>query len=572
MKFAKLAQVLEELEKINSRNLMTEVIADYLTAVGKEEIKQAVYLLLGELGPLYARVDFGLADKMVARAIAKTVEMEVGEIMAVFKQTGDWGEVVEKLKVQSSNVKMQNAALTIEEVYERLLHIAQASGEGSQEAKIEKLAALLRQTTSIEAKFIVRTVLGKMRLGFSDKTILDAVAVMDGGGVERKKRLEQVYQLLPDIGEIGRLVKQYGSNELKNHVAIQVGVPIMPALAQRLRSADEMIGKMKKVVVEPKFDGQRVQIHFQKGVIVKAFARSLEENTSMFPELERIGDQIKADSVILDCEAVGYDPETGGMKPFQETITRKRKYGVEEVSKLVPVRFNCFDILLLNGESLLMKPLYQRRKILAEVIESGEVLRVDDYIVTENAEELRQYHQRQLDLGFEGAMVKQYDGVYQPGRTGWNWVKFKEVETAVGKLSDTIDGVVMGYYRGRGKRSALGIGAFLLGIWDEEKQVYVTVAKIGTGLTDEQWREMKRRVDMIFTETRPKEYVVAAGLVPDVWAEPKVVVEIAADEVTASPVHSSGWGLRFPRLVRFRDDKRVEQITTVEEIKSLRES
>jgi len=239
------------------------------------------------------------------------------------------------------------------------------------------------------------------------------------------------------------------------------------------------------------------------------------------------------------------------------------------VSKTVPIRFNCFDILLLNGESLLDRPLFERRKLLLKVVGEGETLVVDDYMVTDSADELREYHRKQLELGLEGAMVKQYDGIYQPGRTGWNWVKFKEVEEADGKLSDTVDGVVMGYYRGRGKRSKFGIGAFLLGIRDDN-EVIVSVAKIGTGLTDEQWKEMRDKVDSNFAMSCPGNYRVPDGLVPDVWADPKIVVEIAADEITKSPLHSSGYGLRFPRLVRFREDKLVNQATTVQELESIK--
>lgn len=560
-----MVNLLVELEKTASRNLMTEMIAEYLKDIDQREISQVVYLLLGELGPQYARIDFGLADKMVMRAVAQVTGESPEAVKVEYKRTGDLGQVMLDLSKEENT-----GTETVSLIYEQLIQVARASGKGSQEQKINLLVDLLHKVSPVERKYIIRMVLGKMRLGFSDKTILEALAVLDGGGKQGREILDWAYQVSPDIGAIAKGVKQAGLKGLPKQIRIRVGVPIMPQLAQRLKTADEMIAKMGKVVVEPKFDGQRVQIHYdQEQQILKTYARSLEENSLMFPELVTARKQIKASSVILDCEAVGYDPVTGRMKPFQETITRKRKHNVANISKDIPIRFNCFDILYLNGESLIQKPLCERRQLLEEAIGEGEVLVLDDYIVTNTAAELRAYHKQQLQSGLEGAMVKQYDGVYQPGRTGWNWVKFKEVEEARGKLADTIDGVVMGYYRGKGKRSSFGIGAFLLGILGEDGEHLVTVAKIGTGLTDEQWKELRNRVDGHFAMERPQQYVVAEGLLPDVWAEPHIVVEIAADEITRSPIHSSGYGLRFPRLVRFREDKQVTQATNLTELKEI---
>lgn len=580
MQFSAVVELLHELEGTRSRNVMTEALATFLFSVEEREIREVCYLILGQLGPLFRRIDFGMAEKMMIRAIARAVESPAEEIMKLNKQMGDLGETTEQLFRQqpARNASRSEAGgglgdrgqgLTAMEVYERLVEIAQAGGEGSQEQKVDLLARLFKHMSPQEARYVVRIVLGKMRLGFSDKTILDALAVMDGGSKAGRDRLEIAYQSSPDIGVIAALVKQWGLMQAAEQVKATLGVPVMPALAQRLKSPGEMIAKMGKVMVDPKYDGTRTQIHFGEGV-VKTFARSLEDTSAMFPELQTISKQINAISVIIDCEAVGYNPQTGELLPFQDTITRKRKHGVEALSKSLPIKFFCFDLLFLNGESLLDKPLCERRRLLSEVINRGEVLEVAPVMITDSVDELREYHKQQLGAGLEGAMVKKYDGEYQPGRTGWNWVKFKAVEESEGKLSDTVDGVVMGYYRGKGKRSSFGIGAFLLGILSEKTNTYVTVAKIGTGLTDEQWREMKRRVDSIFSEEMPSSYMVPESLKPDVWADPSVVVEVAADEITKSPLHSSGWGLRFPRLVRFRDDKTTIQITNLTELEEIR--
>jgi DNA ligase-1 len=372
-----------------------------------------------------------------------------------------------------------------------------------------------------------------------------------------------------------------------------MGTPIVPALAQRLKTPVEMIEKMGRVYCEPKYDGTRVQVHFSRkmesreshgrpqgsplqvtGLFeeeqekpkfwVRTFTRNLDESSAMFPELQNIADQIKADEVILDSEAVGYDPKTGKLVPFQMTITRKRKHGVEETASTVPLRFFVFDIMYRDGESLIHLPLKERRKILSETIGKGEVLVVDDYIETDNPDVLREYHKKQLVAGLEGALVKQVDGQYMPGRTGFNWVKFKEAEDSRAKLADTIDCVIMGYYLGKGKRSEFGLGAFLVGVKAGEK--IVTLAKVGTGISDQMFGELYERLKKIETRLQIPEYEVPKILEPDVWVEPKVVVEVAADEITISPTHSAGYALRFPRLVKFRDDKSVEQITTQEEV------
>ncbi len=394
----------------------------------------------------------------------------------------------------------------------------------------------------------------------------------------------------PDVGNIAMLVKKHSISGVVDRVKVTYGVPVIPALAQRLKTADEMIEKMGKVMMEAKFDGTRVQIHYKRtnsekqksqnnGMLfeekkrdfeVRTFTRNLDENSHMFPELQKIEKQISANEVILDAEAIGYDSKTGELLPFQMTITRKRKHGITEAQKQVPLKFFVFDILYKDGESLIEKPLIKRRKILEETISNGEVLVVDDYEETTNPNELRKYHREQLNMGLEGAMVKKFDGMYSPGRTGFNWVKFKEVEDSVGKLSDTLDVVVMGYYAGKGKRSKFGVGAFLVGVRDKKENI-LTLAKIGTGLSDDQWRELKTRCNEYETSNKPLEYgEVDRTLVPDKWVEAKIVVEVAADEITKSPSHSAGLALRFPRLVKFRDDKDVLGITKIEELKTIR--
>ncbi|MFC1654019.1 ATP-dependent DNA ligase [Patescibacteria group bacterium] len=586
MKFSDFCGYLEKIEATTLRNEIMEILADLFKKASEDEIQQIVYLSLGRLRPKFDRLEFNLAEKMVVRSIARAFNLPADEVMGVYKEVGDMGDVVKKLMSDLKNSEKGKVSHSVHEVYGSLEKIAKDEGQGSQERKIFMFADLMASTNALEAGYISKIVLGKLRLGFSDKTILDALSFMEHKSKEGRKDLDHAYQVSPDVGNIAKLVKKYGISGVMDRVKISFGVPVVPALAQRLKTADEMVEKMGEVMLEAKYDGTRVQIHWRreskeekksdglfelensKDSEVRTFTRNLDENSHMFPELLDISSQMKVDEVILDAEAIGYDPKTGDLLPFQMTITRKRKHGISKAQESVPLKFFVFDVLYVDGKSVIKMPLRERRKLLEEVVGEGEVLVIDDFLVTDNPSKIRNFHKGKLDQGLEGAMVKKIDGPYSPGRTGWNWVKFKEVEEANGKLSDTIDVVVMGYNKGRGKRAAFGIGAFLAGVTMGKS--LATVAKVGTGLSDEQWREMKRRVGECEVEKKPKEYgEVDKTLIPDVWVEPKIVVEVAADEITKSPSHSAKKALRFPRLVKFRDDKSVEEITKVEELDSI---
>lgn len=584
MKFSSLANYFQKIEKTPSRNQMMEILANLLSQASPEEIDELVYLSLGELAPKFNKIEFNLADKMVIRSIAQAFRTKPSQVTSIYKQIGDLGEVAQKLSSQ------KKTGLSVEKVYHLLKTIAQDSGQGSQERKVSSLAQLISDLDSLSIRFVIRIVLGRLRLGFSDKTILDALSWMRRGSKEGRKELDWAYQVFPDVGKIASQVKKGGIKSLRSKIAVTIGVPVLPALAQRLKTSQEMIKKMGTVIAEPKFDGTRVQIHYNRNVEekvtqtnslfkhleeksanqVRTFTRNLDENSHMFPELKTIKDQLKAKSAIIDTEAIGFNPKSGKLLSFQMTITRKRKHGIKSAQSSVPLKFYAFDILYKNGVSLIEKPLTERRKILASTIKTKKEgsLIIDEYIITNDPTKLKKYHKTQLDKGLEGAMVKKSKGRYTSGRTDWNWVKFKEAEDSKAKLSDTIDGVVMGYYKGKGRRASFGIGAFLVGIM--EKGQFLTIAKIGTGLTDKQWKEMKNRSERFKVNTMPKEYKVTnKSLIPDHWLDPNIVVEIAADEITNSPTHSAGLALRFPRLVRFRDDKSIHQSTSLKEISHL---
>lgn len=577
MTFSCLAKYFQRLEATASRNSMTEILSELFRRAKPQEIGEICYLLQGRTVPLYEAIEFGVADKFMIRAIALAYACDENKVRQSFKKYGDLGAAGEALHKGGGD-------LSVSQVYKALDTLARVGGAGSQEEKISLLADLLRGTDAISARYIARIPLDKLRLGFSDMTILDALSWMEVGNKSLRPRLEAAYNVRPDIGYLASTVKSDGIKGLV-HVHAKVGAPILASLCARLPNADEMIKKMCRpptksrgrasstetsggeVAVEPKYDGVRVQIHYDHGV-VKSFSRNLENTTGMFPELQEIGKELHAREVILDSEAVGYDAKHDKLISFQETVTRKRKHGIVAAAKNMPLLFFVFDILYKDGSELLSLPFHQRRKILEQTLRHTKHLMRSPQIVTSDANEIRRYHDEQIHKGLEGVVVKKWDSIYEPGRAGYHWVKFKEEEGKTGKLTDTIDAVIMGYYRGEGKRSSFGIGAFLVGVVRGES--IVTVTKIGTGVSDELWKEIRKRLNDIKVPTQPKEYKeVSKLLIPDVWVAPKIVVELAGDDLTRSPTHGAGIAVRFPRLVRVRDDKSPREATTVAELTTM---
>ncbi len=569
MTFSQLSLYFQKLEETASRNTMTVILADLFARAGKEEIGKLCYLLQGRVAPLYEPIEFGVGDKLMMRAIARAYDMKEDRVRKEFKKAGDLGIAAEScyIVLKHGNKK----TLTVREVFDRLEVLAGMGGEGSQDQKIEALADILSSMDGLSARYFVRIPLDKLRLGFSDMTILDAISWMLKGDKSLRGRLEEVYNIRPDIGLLATQVKAHGIAGL-SHVKAVVGAPILASLCQRLPTADEMIKKMGEVAVEPKYDGVRVAIHYKSSAFshqssdkIRTFSRNLENTTAMFPELAEIGKQLNAHEVILDSEAVGLDPATGKLIPFQETSTRKRKHDIQASLLKVPLKFFVFDVLYKDGIDLLNKPLFQRRDILEQTVKSGTLLTISPQIVTDKPGEIRRFHDTQIAKGLEGVVVKKWRSPYEPGRRGYSWVKFKEEEGKTGKLTDTIDAVVMGYYRGEGKRAGFGIGAFLVGVAKGEE--FVTISKIGTGVSDELWKELKSAFSRLSSTVKPKEYgEVPKTLIPDVWIDPKIVVEVAGDDLTKSSTHGAGIAIRFPRLVRIRTDKSAAQATTVGEV------
>ena len=403
---------------------------------------------------------------------------------------------------------------------------------------------------------------------------------MEKGDKSLRPQLERAFNVNADIGKICRVFKIKGLKGIGG-IKATAGVPIRAAQAERLPNAEKMVEKLEIFGVEGKWDGLRVQIHVDNTRVQKAakqealfgggeekfvriFSRNLDNMTNMFPDIVEAVRRLKVRSVILDGEAVAYDIKTGKLLNFQATVKRKRKHGVGGMAKKLPMKVFVYDLLFEDGKGLIEKPFGERRKRLEKIMkeEKGDLVLAEQEVVSD-VKHLRKLVKKYLGMGLEGVMCKKLTTPYQAGSRNFNWVKFKK--TTEGELVDTIDAVVMGYYVGKGRRGGFGIGAFLVGAVDSNGQIG-SIAKIGTGVTDEQWGDIRQRADKIAVKKKPEEYKVDNNLFPDVWIKPELVTEIMADEITKSPIHAFGLALRFPRLVRFRDDKKVSQATSKKEL------
>jgi len=577
MKFSKLATFFERIEKTSSRIEMTQILAELYKELAPEELEKTVYLLQGRVVPAYEKIEFGMAEKTVVKAVISALSLDKSYFEAENRKLGDVGKTTEAFKKQYISFEAKD--LTVLEVFHELYRMATASGNGSQEIKINILSLLVRQLDPLSCRYVVRIPAALLRLGFSDMTVLDAYSWMLSGDKSFRLQIEQAYHVRPDLGFIGRIIKEKGIKELSS-ITPKLFTPIIMMRAERLSSGDEIVKQIGECAIEPKYDGFRLQIHYKKNLKsnlndqiqneVRLYSRSLEDVTYMYPDIVAgVKKEIKADEAIFEGEAIGFDPHTGAFLPFQETVQRKRKYDIEAKAKEIPLKLFTFELLYCNGINYIHKPFIERRDELEKIVKASGQVALDSIVLAPHqlmneGKTIEEQFEKAIGEGLEGIIAKKLDGVYQPGARAWNWIKFKRSYSS--KINDTIDCVVMGYDAGKGKRTDFGIGAFLVGLYDDQMGQYKTVAKIGTGLTDEEWKELKSKIQNLRSKIIPKNYLVDKQMFCDEWVSPQVVVEIRSDEITKSPIHSAGYAFRFPRLERFRDDKKPEDATTLREL------
>ncbi len=568
MPFSVLAKTFEELEATSSRNQMIEILAKLLKTSSKTEVKKLVYLCQGLLAPSFEGVEFGLGEKLVEDAIAMATGRPDKDVERDYRKSGDLGVTAEhmlKNKRQASLTGPEPATVT--GVYDAFFRLAMASGKGSQELKQNLLVKLLKDASPMEARYITRIPLGKLRLGIGDPSILDAFSISVAGDKSLREDLERAYNLCSDLGLVAETFYSEGIEGIRKF-RIRVGNPVRPALAERLAGAEEIIKKLGVCAVEAKYDGLRLQIH-KNGERVDIFSRNLERMTPMFPDIVSAArEQIKSKKAILEGEALAVNENTGEFYPFQDTIQRKRKYGIKEMAREFPLRLFAFDVLLVDGEDCTVLPYKERRKLLSKLVGKGDIIGMSDQIITGDAKEFSKYFDEAVERGLEGVVAKDLSAPYTAGARKFAWIKLKR--SYQGELADTVDVVIGGYFRGRGLRAEFGLGGLLALVYDRKKDTFRTIAKIGSGFTEENMKRLKQLLDDTKVAHRPAR--VDSLITPDVWAEPKYVITVRADEITRSPMHTcadatGGYALRFPRMVGWiREDKSPEDATTVEEI------
>ncbi len=588
MKFSQLAIFFEQIESTSSRLTITELLSDLFKKLSPEEMDKTMYLLQGRVSPQFEKIEMGMAEKMVVRSALLSLNMDKDHFNKKNREIGDVGKTIEEFKKEF--ISLEEKQLSIIEVYEKLCNIASAGGAGSQDVKINTLSYLFRQADPLASRYLARIPTGSMRLGFSDMTVLDALSWMHTGDKSLRSAIENAYHVRPDLGFIGKLIKSEGIEAI-HKVKPAIFTPIIMMRAERLSSSQAIIEKLGKCIMEPKYDGFRLQAHYSKKKNeVRLYSRSLEEVSEMYPDvIEGIKKEIKAEELIIEGEAIGYDVNTGNFLPFQQTVQRKRKYDIAEKVKEIPLKLFTFELLYLNGENLLQVPFSERRKKLEKAVKPRADVTKDTILLapdttTEDPKELELLFEDALTEGLEGMIVKKIDGIYQPGARGFNWIKFKKSYSS--QINDTIDCLVMGYDFGKGKRADFGIGAFLVGVYDQKKDMFATVAKIGTGLSDQEWRDLQERCQKFKIDSKPALYDVDKMMSVDIWVKPEIIVEIRADIITRSTVHTAGrvlkpsksgsafdveipgYALRFPRLEKFRD-KKPEDSTSLHELEEL---
>lgn len=578
MIFREVAEVFNHIEQISSRLEITQNLAALIKRTTGEQVQMIAYLTLGELNPTYVGTQFNFAEKSMLKLLAQLLEKDVEQVKALVRKHGDAGLLLEEL----ASVHQPHHELTVVSVYERLKEFHDIEGTGSQELKEQCLLELLKSLDHVSAKYVVRIVLGKLRLGFSDMTLLDACSWMMTGDKSLRKALEEAYNISADIGLIARVLKDDGIDAIKA-MEIIPGIPIRPAAAERMNDPYEIYAKLSHCVAQPKLDGFRLQVHKyqeREKTVIRFFSRNLQEMSHMFPDLYAAVAELPMKTLVAEGEAIAYELETGSFLPFQETVKRRRKHDIDNVAQDFPLRLYLFDLLYYDGTSMLKLTHADRRKKLETIApiqheeKHDSVLFVIEEKVIDNGQQLETYFKEVVSLGLEGLIVRKIDAVYQAGKRNFNWIKLKRQE--FGQLDDSIDCVILGYYAGRGKRAGFGIGALLVGVYNPEVDMFQTVAKIGTGLSDEEWRAQKKACDAIKVEHKPSNVDCARELYPHVWVNPELVCMIRADEITVSPLHRARindegdtYALRFPRLMGYRPDKAAIDATTSHELVEL---
>jgi len=574
MEFSTISEIFQRMEKTSKRIELTDILVELLKKTPKEILPNVVYLLQGIIRPNFEGVELGIAEKLAIHAISKSSGLSIKKIEDDYREGGDLGLTASNILKLKTQTTFTVEKITVERVYDTLFKIAKLEGKGSQDLKMKYISSMLNDATPIEAKFVMKILLGTLRLGVAENTVMDALAIAFTGKKENKEEIENAYNVSSDLGKVSLVVATDGIEEIKKF-KISLFSPIRPMLADRVKSETEAIKKMpQSFAAEYKLDGERVQIHKQMNKII-LFSRRLENITQYYPDIiENIGKSINVDEGIFEAEIVPINENTGEFLPFQELMHRRRKYKLEKAVLQYPITVNFFDVLYFDDKNCLNLEYTKRREILEKVVKEDNFAKLVPMLLVKNENEIEDFLESSINSGCEGLMLKTPNAGYRAGARGSNWLKLKREYR--NELGDSLDLIVIGAYFGRGRRTGL-YGTLLLGTYNPENDTFPSICKVGTGFTDESLDQLYQILsNKVILKKNSR---VVSEMEADVWLEPELVLEVVASEITLSPIHktglnlvrkNSGFALRFPKFTgKIRYEKAVEDASTHDEVLAL---
>ena len=574
MRFSILADSFYKMESTRKRLELTQLLVELFEDTPHEIISKIVYLIQGKLRPDFEGIELGVAEKLAIRSISKSAGIPIKKIEEEYRKSGDLGHAASVILKQKTQTTFLAEDITIERVYETLFKIARLGGSHSQDMKVKYISSLLNDANPLEARYILKILLGTLRLGIAENTVMDALAVAFSKSKEDRKVLQYAYNVSSDLGKVAETVATKGLQGVKEF-EVALFNPIRPMLADRVKSEREAVEKMgEQFAAEYKLDGERVQLHIE-GKKVMLFSRSLENISSYYPDIiEKVPNNIQADNIILEAEAVAINEDSGEFLPFQELMHRRRKYKIEKAVTEYPITVNFFDVLYCNGKSCLELDYKDRRERLERYVKEDSFSRYIPMSVLKDEGGIEEFMENSINAGSEGLMLKMLDRPYQAGSRGSHWLKLKREYR--NELGDSLDLVVIGGFFGKGRRTG-SYGTLLLATYNEDEDVFPSICKVGTGFSDES-------LDQLYQILHPKVSIkknprIISEMEADVWFEPELVIEVVASEITISPIHKTAWdeirrdsglALRFPKFTgKIRVEKTVEDASTGEEVVAL---
>lgn len=579
MLFSSVVKTFEKISSTNSRLEKTDYLYDLFKECPKEQISNLVYFCKGTLGPKYKTKEMNIGQSIILKIISEFVSQPLEKIKEDLSSLGDVGLVIEKNHKNIKQKTLFSKDLYFEDVFNTFKKISNITGKNSSKEKANLFKSILFNSKAVSAKYLVRFPIC-FRLGFSDSTIIDALAKLkysqisensqdskdlkDSKDIKNKDNIKELitskYLIVSDLGLIANILINKDLDDLKN-LKIKYFIPIKSQLCERSKSLKDIFLRLSKdenkiFAVDSKIDGFRQQIH-KKDNKVKIFTRQEIDVTNMFPDIVKYVKKIPF-NFIIDCEAIGYNEEEDNYVPFQITIQRKRKYNISKKSKNIPLHIKLFDILYFKDEIVYNKKFKYRRNIIDNNFNNYKNIEPTEIIYTNDLEEFKNFFNSRLEKGYEGVIAKDLDSEYKAGSRGFSWIKFKK---SYNKVHDTIDAYVVGVFYGQGKRTKLGVGAILIALYDSNEDKYYTIAKVGSGFSEDDLKTLNKKAEDLKLKNKPKNLIT--NIIPDFYIEPKIIVEVNYDEITNSSQHTAcynkekkqGLALRFPRVEKIRFDK-----------------